>query len=97
MIGNTVAGDLGLSRCAPWVSTIDVGGVQFKVIGVLAAQGGVSFASVDSSVLVPLGAIEGRLVAFQPRHLADPRAGRAGRGRTPFRRPSRARCAPSTT
>ena len=66
VLGNTVAGDLDISPLRAVGQTIDVGGVQFKVIGVLAAQGGVGFASVDSSVLVPLGAIEGRLVAFRP-------------------------------
>ena len=66
MLGNTVASDLDLSPLRAVGQTIDVGGVQFKVIGVLAAQGGVGFASVDSSVLVPLGSIEGRLVAFRP-------------------------------
>ena len=58
--------------------TVNLGGVQFQVIGVLAAQGGVGFASVDSSVLVPLGSIEGQPRRLSPRHLADPRAGRAG-------------------
>ena len=66
VLGNTVAGDLNLSPLRAVGQTIDVGGTQFKVIGVLAAQGGVGFASVDSSVLVPLGAIEGRLIAFSP-------------------------------
>ena len=74
-----MAGDLDLTALRAVGQTIDIGGVQFQVIGVLASQGGVGFASVDSSVLVPLGAIEGRLVAFQPRHLADSRAGRARR------------------
>ena len=66
VLGNTVASDLGLTPLRAVGQTIDVGGVRFTVIGVLAAQGGVSFASVDGSVLVPLGAIEGRLVAFSP-------------------------------
>ena len=66
VIGSTVAGDLGLSGRGALGRTIDIGGVKFKVIGVLASQGGISFGSVDSSVLVPLGSIEGRLVAFHP-------------------------------
>jgi putative ABC transport system permease protein len=66
VLGSTVASDLGLTPLRAVGQTIDVGGVRFTVIGVLAAQGGVSFASVDGSVLVPLGAIEGRLVAFSP-------------------------------
>ena len=52
--------------CAPWAKPLDLGGSQFQVVGVLASQGGISFGSVDSSVLVPLGAIEGRLVGFHP-------------------------------
>ena len=66
VLGNTVASDLNLSPLRAVGQTINVGGVQFQVIGVLAAQGGVGFASVDSSVLVPLGSIEGQLVAFRP-------------------------------
>jgi putative ABC transport system permease protein len=66
VLGNTVAGDLDLSPLRAVGQTIDIGGTQFQVIGVLAAQGGVGFASVDSSVLVPLGSLEGRLVAFSP-------------------------------
>jgi len=46
--------------------TIDLGGVRFQVIGVLKAQGGIGFASVDSSVIVPLQSIEGSLVAYRP-------------------------------
>ena len=66
VLGNTVASDLGISPLRAVGQTIDVGGVQFQVIGVLAAQGGVGFASVDSDVIVPLGSIEGSLVAFRP-------------------------------
>ena len=66
VLGNTVASDLDLTPLQAVGRTIDIDGVQFKVIGVLVAQGGVGFASVDSSVLVPVGAIEGRLVAFRP-------------------------------
>ena len=66
VLGSTVASDLDLAPLAAVGRTIDVGGTQFKVIGVLASQGGISFGSVDSSVLVPVGAIEGRLVGFHP-------------------------------
>jgi len=66
VLGNTVASDLGLSAYDAVGKTIDIGGVQFRVIGVLVAQGGVGFASVDSSVIAPLGSIEGSLVAFRP-------------------------------
>jgi putative ABC transport system permease protein len=79
VLGSSVASDLDLTPLRAVGQTIDVGGVQFRVIGVLASQGGISFASVDGSVLVPLGAIEGRLVAFRPdiseiRVLAEPAA-----------------------
>ena len=66
VLGNTVASDLGVSPYDAIGKQIDVGGVQFRVIGVLAAQGGVGFASVDSDVIAPLGAIEGSLVAYNP-------------------------------
>lgn len=66
VLGATVASDLNFTPLRAVGQTIDIGGVKFQVIGVLASQGGISFGSVDSSVLVPLGAIEGRLVAFHP-------------------------------
>jgi putative ABC transport system permease protein len=66
VLGSTVVSDLNLTPLRAVGQQVNVGGVKFQVIGVLAAQGGVSFASVDGSVLVPLGAIEGRLVAFRP-------------------------------
>ncbi len=70
VLGNTVASDLGLSPLRAVGQTIDVGGVQFQVIGVLASQGGISFGSVDSSVLVPLGVHRGPPGRLSPRHLA---------------------------
>ena len=66
VLGSTAASDLGLTPLRAVGQTIAVGGVRFKVIGVLASQGGISFGSVDSSLLVPLGSIEGRLVGFHP-------------------------------
>ena len=66
VLGSTVVSDLGLTPLRAVGQTVVVGGVRFQVIGVLASQGGVSFGSVDSSLLVPLGSIEGRLVAFRP-------------------------------
>jgi putative ABC transport system permease protein len=66
VLGATVASDLNLAPVRAVGQTISVGGVQFRVIGVLASQGGISFGSVDSSVLAPVGAIEGRLVGFHP-------------------------------
>jgi putative ABC transport system permease protein len=66
VLGSTVASDLDLTPVRSVGQTVNIGGVRFRVIGVLASQGGISFGSVDSSVLVPLGSIEGRLVAFRP-------------------------------
>jgi putative ABC transport system permease protein len=66
VLGNTVASDLGVSPLRAVGRTIKVGSVQYQVIGVLAAQGGVGFASVDSDVIVPLQSTEGTLVAFRP-------------------------------
>ncbi len=66
VLGSTVASDLGLTPLRAVGQTVNVGGVPFQVIGVLASQGGISFGSVDSAVLVPLSSIEGRLVAFHP-------------------------------
>jgi len=79
VLGSTTADDLGLSPLRAVGQTINVGGVRFRVVGVLASQGGLSFGSVDSAVLVPLSSIEGRLVAFHPdistiRVQADPGA-----------------------
>ena len=66
VLGSTTVDDLGLSPLRAIGQTINVGGVRFRVVGVLASQGGMSFGSVDSSILAPLSAIEGRLVAFHP-------------------------------
>jgi putative ABC transport system permease protein len=66
VLGSTVASDLNLTPLRAVGQTIDIGGVRFRVIGVLASQGGISFGSVDSSLLVPLSSIEGRLVGFHP-------------------------------
>jgi putative ABC transport system permease protein len=66
VLGSTAASDLNLAPLRAVGQTINVGGVRFQVIGVLASQGGISFGSVDSSILVPLGSIEGRLVGFHP-------------------------------
>ncbi|MEI6726590.1 MAG: ABC transporter permease [Actinomycetes bacterium] len=66
VLGSTVASDLSLTPLRAIGQTINVGGVRFQVVGVLASQGGISFGSVDSSIIVPLPAIEGRLVGFHP-------------------------------
>jgi putative ABC transport system permease protein len=66
VLGSTTADDLGLAPLRAVGQTINVGGVRFRVTGVLASQGGLSFGSVDSAIVVPLTSIEGRLVAFHP-------------------------------
>jgi putative ABC transport system permease protein len=66
VLGSSTADDLGVAPLRAVGQTINVGGVRFHVIGVLASQGGLSFGSVDSAILVPLTSIEGRLVAFHP-------------------------------
>jgi putative ABC transport system permease protein len=66
VLGATTADDLGLAPIKAVGQTVNMGGVRFRVIGVLASQGGLSFGSVDSAVLVPLTSIQGRLVAFHP-------------------------------
>ena len=47
VLGSTVASDLNLTPLRAVGQTIDIGGVRFRVIGVLASQGGISFGSVD--------------------------------------------------
>ncbi len=66
VLGATTTEDLGLAPVRAVGQTINVGGIRFRVIGVLASQGGIGFGSVDSSILVPLTSIEGRLVSFHP-------------------------------
>ena len=66
ILGSTTVDDLGLTPLRAVGQTVNIGGVRFRVVGVLASQGGLSFGSVDSAILVPLTSIEGRLVAFHP-------------------------------
>ena len=66
VLGSTTADDLGLVPLRAIGQTVNVGGVRFRIVGVLASQGGLSFGSVDSAIVVPLSSIEGRLVAFHP-------------------------------
>ena len=66
VLGATTVDDLGLTPLRAVGETVKIGGMPFTVIGVLDAQGGIAFGSVDSSIVVPLSAIEGRLVAYHP-------------------------------
>jgi putative ABC transport system permease protein len=66
VIGSTVLDDLGMSARSAIEQSLRIGGEDYRVVGVLESQGGLSFSSADDSIFVPLGAIEGRLVAFHP-------------------------------
>jgi putative ABC transport system permease protein len=66
VLGATTVEDLNLTPLRAVGETVQIGGMPFTVIGVLDAQGGIAFGSVDSSIVVPLSAIEGRLVAYHP-------------------------------
>jgi len=66
VVGSTVLDDLGMSARSAIGQSLRIGGEDYQVVGVLESQGGLSFSSADNSIFVPLGAIEGRLVAFHP-------------------------------
>ena len=66
VLGNAIIENLGADVNQMVGQTVRIGGRDFEVVGVLAETGGVGFASADNSIIVPLGAIEGRLVAFDP-------------------------------
>jgi putative ABC transport system permease protein len=66
VVGYSVASELNMVPSMAVGGTLRIGGVSFVIVGVLQETGGVGFASSDNSVIVPRGAIEGRLVAFHP-------------------------------
>ncbi|NLG65706.1 MAG: FtsX-like permease family protein [Actinobacteria bacterium] len=66
VLGNTIVENLDADVDQIVGQTVRIGGRDFEVVGVLAETGDVGFASADSSIIVPLGVIEGRLVAFDP-------------------------------
>ena len=66
VLGSTTAENLDLTPLRAIGQTVKIGGIPFTVIGVLESQGGIAFGSVDDSVVVPLSAIEGRLVGYHP-------------------------------
>ena len=57
VLGATTATDLGLGA-ADVGSEISVGGLPFRVVGILQAKGGSGFANPDDQVLVPIGAVQ---------------------------------------
>jgi putative ABC transport system permease protein len=66
VVGYNVASELSMSAARAVGQTIRIGGRDYVIAGVLKETGGVGFASSDDTVIVPRGAIEGRLVAFHP-------------------------------
>jgi putative ABC transport system permease protein len=66
VIGYNVATELSMVPAAAIGQSMRIGGRNYVVVGVLKETGGVGFASSDDSVIVPRGAIQGRLVAFHP-------------------------------
>ena len=62
VLGATTASDLGLDASSVG-STISVGGLPFKVIGILQPKGGSGFQNPDDQVLVPLAAVSKYFVA----------------------------------
>ena len=66
VVGYNVASELSMSAARAVGQTLRIGGRNYVIAGVLKETGGVGFASSDDTVIVPRGAIEGRLVAFHP-------------------------------
>jgi putative ABC transport system permease protein len=66
VVGYNVATELSMSAARAVGQTLRIGGRDYVIAGVLKETGGVGFASSDDTVIVPRGAIEGRLVAFHP-------------------------------
>jgi putative ABC transport system permease protein len=65
VLGDSLAADLGLDARQAVGVTLDVGTERYQVVGVL-KQSGQGAQSQDDSLLVPLDAISGRLVAADP-------------------------------
>ena len=61
VLGATTADDLGLGATALG-SDIAVGGIPFRVIGILQPKGGAGFLNQDDKVVVPVGAVRARFV-----------------------------------
>jgi putative ABC transport system permease protein len=57
VLGATAATNLGLTQ-TDLGSEITVGGLPFRVIGILQAKGGTGFADPDDQVIVPLGVVQ---------------------------------------
>ena len=57
MLGATTATTLGLGA-SDIGSQISVGGLPFRVIGILQAKGGTGFQDPDDQVIVPIGVVQ---------------------------------------
>jgi putative ABC transport system permease protein len=57
VLGATTAEDLGLGA-ADLGTEITIGGIPFKVVGILQAKGGSGFQDPDDQVMVPVGAVQ---------------------------------------
>ena len=57
VLGSTTADDLGIGANDVG-STISIGGIPFKVVGILQAKGGTSFTSGDDQVLIPVSTLK---------------------------------------
>ena len=66
VLGSTTCENLSLTPLRALGQTVKIGGRPYTVVGVLESQGGIAFASVDDSIVVPLTAIEGTLVSYHP-------------------------------
>ena len=62
VLGATTATDLGLGASAVG-SDISIGGIPFRVIGILQAKGGAGPLNQDDRILVPLGAVKSHFVS----------------------------------
>jgi putative ABC transport system permease protein len=57
VLGSTTASDLGLDQTALGTE-ISIGGIPFRLIGILQPKGSAGFQDADDEVLVPIGAIQ---------------------------------------
>src|SRR4029079_9634740 len=62
VLGATTASDLGLDATSVG-STVSIGGLPFRIIGILQPKGGAGFQNPDDQVLVPLAAVRKYFVA----------------------------------
>ena len=89
VLGRDHGDDLGLGRRATSAAQISVGGLPFRVIGILQAKGGTGFQDPDDQVIVPIGVVQKYFVGGDTRPddrrvaSADPAQMTAARRRSP--------------